>query len=276
VAGGERDTGGTGVVHFGDLDGDGRAEYVTREERGPGEDAGMRQELRHAKRPRAVWRLHRSRADLSMEAAPFQEVEVEGYALSDTERDGIDDDEDGIAVSLPDTGLRDLNGDGRLDLVALTLDFSLLQAVKVLTVRRIGIGIDFRVHCQEPGGRFAAVPGLDLSGKLSLDLDHLMVRHLSQFRGDFDGDGVADFAQIGRGRTVTIHRGGTDCSYAVEPDLVLELRAEPANHALVQIRDLDGDARSDLLVIQPQPVEEAGTTPPVRLDLYSSSGRSDS
>lgn len=255
---------GPKVGHFGDLDGDGRAEYATLEEKGPGEDASMRQEMKHAKRPKYTFRLHRSRPDLTREPKPYQEFEAEGYALAnDAGREG--------EIRLPG-GFQDLNGDGRQDLIAMTLDFSMLQAVKVLTVRRIGIGLDFHVQCQGAGGRFAPVKGLDLSGKFNLNLNNLKVGQVSQFAGDFDGDGRADFTQMGRGRTVTIHRGRPDCSYPAQPDLSLQLREEPRDLGLVQVRDLDGDALADMLVIQPQAVKEAGVTPPVRLDLYLSRG----
>ncbi len=256
---------GPRVGYFGDLDGDGRAEYATLEEKGPGEDASFRQEMKHAKRPKFVYRLHRSRADLGMEPKPYQQFEAEGYSMGD------DSGEEG-EIRLP-SGFLDLNGDGRQDLLAMTLDFSMLQAVKVLTVRRIGIGIDFHVQCQGPGGKFAPVKGLDLSGKFNLDLNNVKrIGQLSQFAGDFDGDGRADFTQMGRGRTVTIHRGRQDCSYPAQPDLSLQLREEPRDLALVQVRDLDGDSLADLLVIQPQAVKEAGVSPPVRLDLYLSRG----
>lgn len=256
---------GPKVGHFGDLDGDGRAEYATLEEKGPGDDASFRQEMKHAKRPKFLYRLHHSRPDLGMEPKPYQQFEAEGYSMSDS------DGEDG-EIRLP-SGFLDLNGDGRLDLVAMTLDFSMLQAVKVLTVRRIGIELDIHVQCQGAGGKFAPVKGLDLSGKFNLNLNNIkQTRQVMQFAGDFDGDGRADFTQMGRGRTVTIHRGRQDCSYPAQPDLSLQLRDEPRDLALVQVRDLDGDTLADLLVIQPQAVKEAGVSPPVRLDLYLSRG----
>lgn len=259
------------VTFFGDLDGDGRAEYVTQEERGPGENASVRQEMKHAKRPKFLFRIHRSRPDLGMEPKPFQQFEAEGYAFDTGGGGGGDGGEVGVEMAMPG-GFQDLNGDGRMDLIALTLDFSMLQAVKVLTVQRIGIGIDFHVLCQGPGGKLVPVKGLDLSGKFNLNLNNLKIGQISQFAGDFDGDGRADFTQMGRGKTVTIHRGRQDCSYPAQPDLSLQLREAPRDLALVQVRDLDGDALTDLLVIQPQPVKEVNVTPPVRLDLYLSRG----
>lgn len=248
---------------FGDLDGDGKAEYVTQEEKGPGEDAGFRKEMEAAKRPHFIYRLQRSRADLTMEPKPYQQFEVMGYAL-----EGSSDETD---LRLPG-GFQDLNGDGKQDLILTTLDFSVLQAVKIMTVQRIGIGLDFHLWCQAAGG-FRPVRGLDLSGKFNLNLNNLKIGHISQFEGDFDGDGRPEFVQMGRGRAVTIHRGRPDCGYNASPDLTIQLEEAPRDLSLAQVRDLDGDGLSDLLVIQPQArVAEKGVTQPVRLDLYLSGG----
>jgi hypothetical protein len=250
---------------FGDLDGDGQAEYVMQEEKKVGENAGMREEMKAAKRPQFTYRLHRSRADLTMEPKPYQQFQVEGYALGGSSDEG--------EIRLPG-GFQDLNGDGKQDLVVTTLDFSMLQAVKIMAVQRIGLGLDFHLWCQASGS-FKPVRGLDLSGKFNLNLNNLKIGHISQFEGDFDGDGRPEFVQMGRGRAVSIHRGRPDCGYNQSPDLALQLEEEPRDLSLVQIRDLDGDALSDLMVIQPQPprkTDEKGVTQPVRLDLYLSGG----
>lgn len=253
---------------FGDLDGDGKAEYATQEEKELGDNAGFRKEMAAAKRPHFTYRLHRSRADLTMEPKPYQQFEVEGYAL-----EGSSDEAE---FRLPG-GFQDLNGDGKQDLILTTLDFSMLQAVKIMTVQRLGIGLDFHIWCQAGtgGSNFRPVRGLDLSGKFNLNLNNLKIGHISQFEGDFDGDGRPEFVQMGRGRAVTIHRGRPDCGYGAQPDLALKLEEEPRDLSLAQVRDLDGDGLSDLLVIQPQPLrktDEKGVTQPVRLDLYLSGG----
>ena len=246
-------------VFFGDLDGDGKAEYVTQRELGD-DDGGWRKENKEAKNPPFLYRFHRSRADLGVEPEPYFELEAVGYAF-DT---GGEDD-----VRLPG-GFQDLDGDGRLDLIALTLDFSVLQAVRILTVRSLSVGLDFHVWCQDGDGRLRPVGGLDLSGKFRLDLNNLRLGQLSQFAGDFDGDGRADFVQMGRGRKVTIHRGREGCFYPPDPDATVELAEEPRDLSLARVEDLDGDGLTDLLVIQPQRRGETGVSRPVRLDLYLS------
>jgi len=265
------------VVWFGDLDGDGRAEYVTQEARALPENAGFRQEMKNAKLPHFQIGLHRARPDLTMEPTPYRQFEVEGYAFDSDGGDGGGGDghSDDSGFTFPG-GLEDLNGDHRPDLVALTLDFSLFQALKAVTVQRISVALDFHVWCQKADGSFQPVRGLDLSGDLNLNFRDLRIGQLSQFAGDFDGDGRQDFLQLGRGKAATVHRGRGDCSFPARPDLTIPLQEPPLDLGLVQVRDLDGDKKSDLLVIQPQAQQknadpkDRGITPPVRLDLYLS------
>ena len=55
-----------------------------------------------------------------------------------------------------------------------------------------------------------------------------------------------DFLQVGRGRTVTIHRGQDGCRYPSQPDLTVKLEASPLDLSLVRVQDLDADGLSDL------------------------------
>lgn len=250
------------TVFFGDLDGDGIGEYALARDL-TAEDAGVRQELQEAKEPPFRWALHRSGAGLARAASPYKSFEAIGYA------DSGDGEDEGIRLP---GGFQDVDGDGRRDLVTLTLDFSLLQAVRILTVRSISIGLDFHLWCQEADGGFRRVEGLDLSGKFRLRLDDLRLGRLPQLGGDFDGDGRADFVQLGRGREVTVHLGRPGCRYPTSPDVRLRLAEEPRDLGLVRVRDLDGDGRSDLAIVQPRKARSAGETAPVRLDLYLARG----
>ncbi len=124
------------IVHFGDLDGDGVGEYVLEEELND-EDAGWRRELKEAKVPQYRYFIHGANRDFSMSAEPRVSFLTEGYGFG-----GGDDFE------MP-FGLKDLDADGRLDLVSVTLDFSLWQAVRIMTTQSLSIGLDFHVWCQQ-------------------------------------------------------------------------------------------------------------------------------
>lgn len=273
-----REEGGSGEEHelvfVGRLGAHGPAAAVYAESLGV-DDAGLREEMRQVREP--DHRLHfrpvggggtqgiaidRGRA----ERPPQQ---VTGYVPEDWSGGG-EDDETGD-FTLPG-GFQDLNGDGRTDLVTVTNDISLMKAMALLATRRLTLDLGFHPWCQEPDGRLVRAPGAPLESRLAIDLDDIELRRRSLFAGDFDADGRADFLQLGRPKKIGIHRGRADCSYPERPDVTIELRDPIRDLALVEVIDLDGDGRADLAVTHPQPIDERGVTPPVRLDLYLSGG----
>ncbi len=249
------------VVFVGDLDGDRRAELITSRQLEREGDLSMREELAEAKRPRFELGVHLLSSGSRMAAEPARRFEVDGYVFP---REG--------EIPIPG-GFQDLNGDGRPDLITLTLDFSVLQALNVLAAKRISIGLDFHLWCQGADRSFRPVSGLDLSGRFTVNLNNLALGQLSLFSGDFDGDGRADFVQLGRGSKVSIHKGRADCSYPAKPDLTIEVAEQIGDPSLVKVADLDGDGRSDLAITRPGPKGGDGTSAPVELALYLSGAR---
>jgi hypothetical protein len=247
------------LTFLGDLDGDGRAEAVLQEEVVP-EKMGFRAGMRQAKRPPQHFRLFHLDESLKIEGDPYLEFEAIGHSFS---------------AELPTAHhhqFQDLDADGRLDLITVTLDFSIFQMVRIATTKRISIGMDFHVWAQRADGNFRRVPGLDLSEKLRFNLKRMSIGRMAQFGGDFDGDGRIDFVHFGRGKQVTIHRGQPGCRYPPDPDLVVELEEEPQDLGLVRVRDFDGDGRADFSLTHLLPTEREDVSPPVRLDLYLSGG----
>ena len=258
---GAGDPRGPNPVWMGDLEGNGLAEVVLRQSLDDPKRGSLRKEMEKARQPRSRITFRRLSRDLAPAKAAYRSFDVTGWGFEAEDAE----------VELPG-GFRDLNGDRRPDLVTVTMDVGLPKLLGSLATKRLTVGLDFHVWCQQKDGGFRPVKGLDLSGTFRFDLNDLRVSQLSLFSGDFDGDGRADFVQLGRGKRVTIHRGRADCSFPARPDLAFDLRDEPRDLSLVQIRDLDGDSRSDLLVVQPQRAPEEGFVPPVRLDLYLSGG----
>ncbi|HSK74965.1 MAG TPA: VCBS repeat-containing protein [Thermoanaerobaculia bacterium] len=255
-------------VHFGDLDGDGIGEVVSQESLDK-EDVSIRQSMKQVREPKYRLSFRRVGKGLKRVNEAYRTVDVTGHAFSRDDSGGDGDME--VSVNLPG-GFQDLNGDGLQDLVTITMDLSIPKIMGSMATKRLTLGLDFHVWCQDKAGDLRRVSGLDLSGKFRLNFNDLRVSQLSLFSGDFDGDGRSDFVQLGRGKTVTIHRGRPDCSFPKTPDLTVALKAEPLDMSLVQIRDLNGDKRSDLMVLQPRGAAEPGMAPPVRLDLYLSDG----
>jgi len=255
------------LTAFGDLDGDGRAEVVTSIEKSRGDS--LRKEMKDAKKPIQTFGFHELGDDLTVDADPYFEMKVIGHSMEGS-FDDDDDDESGSPFEFEQ--FIDLDGDGRKDLITVTLDFSIFQVVKILATKKIGIGLNFHVYAQQADGSFREVPDLDLSEKLKLDLNDLKIGRFAQFAGDFDGDGRQDFVHLGRGKVITVHRGQPGCVYPKDPDLVIELEEEPARLDLVRIEDLDGDGRSDIRITRPLPIDDPDVTAPVRLELYLSGG----
>lgn len=244
------------LVHVGRLRPDGPASAVFLESLEK-EDAGLREEMRQAREP--DYRVHLRPLTMGLqvgeEAGPVSRIK--GYVL--------DDDEDDLPLP---GGLQDLDGDGRVDLVTVTNDITLLKAMAVLATRRLTLDLGFHPWCQRPDGGFTRAPGPPLESRLTINLNDLELHRRSLFAGDFDGDGRADFVQLGKPRQIGIHLGRAGCAYPEKPDVTLRLRDEIRDLALVEARDLDGDGRSDLAVTHPQAVDEPGVSAPVRLDLY--------
>jgi hypothetical protein len=238
-----------------DIDGDGRVELATYEEiETP--DAGFRKEMKEAKRPTFTWRIYRLGPNLRVEPEPWRTFEMPGYPFIF----------DWLAPG--QGGFLDLDGDGRLDLVTADLDYSMWQIPNILVARTIGVGLLFHLNLQQSPGQFTPVPGKPLRGKLKIDLKPIRLLEFAQFAGDFDGDGRTDFVRLGGGRNVDIHRGRPDGRYPRKPDAVMRLERSPDDTGLVKLQDLDGDGRSDLLVMTVLDPDEEGESRPTRLDIY--------
>jgi len=263
----------TNVTAFRDVDGDRWAEAVVSIEQSRGD--GWRKEMKDAKKPISTYYFHDLTKDVTVKAEPYFEMQVIGHDMEGGfDDDDLDSDSDAGGSPFRLEQFIDLDGDGLEDLVTVTLDFSVFQVVKILTTKKLSVGVNFHVFAQQADGSFREVPDLDLSEKLKLNLNNLKIGRFAQFAGDFDGDGRQDFVHLGRGTTITVHRGQPGCKYPVKPDLSIELELEPDSLDLVRIEDLDGDGRSDIRITRPMPMDDPDVTAPARLELYLSGGPS--
>ena len=243
------------LAFFGDLDGEGSAEVVLKHE--SSEDDGFDE----ARDPHVTYRFYHLTGDMTLQTEPYEEVEVIGHAV-------------GGNWPRSDRGeFRDLNGDGRRDLVTVSLDFSMWQVLRVLTTKKFGMGLEFHVWMQEADGGFTQTSDRDLQDKLLLDLNDLRFDRLDHFSGDFNGDGLFDFVNLKRGDKLNVHFMEEGGGYGKKPDRILRLENEPLDMRLLWIRDLDDDGITDLGVTRPLPSSDDGATAPVILDLYVSGRR---
>ncbi|HEX4825724.1 MAG TPA: VCBS repeat-containing protein [Candidatus Polarisedimenticolaceae bacterium] len=238
---------------FGELAPGARPSFVTREQLETGKS-----DRKEAMKPQMRYGVHTIGADLAVPAQAATTFDAEGYAFTGAFEDGVD------------LQFIDLDGDGRRDLVTVTVDVGMWQMLRALTSKKIGIGLDFRVYAQDAQGGFHLVPDQVLHEKLNLDLNRFEISRLGQFQGDFDGDGRIDFVHLGKGKTITIHRGEPGGRYPEKPDLAIELQDEPEDVMLVRVRDFDGDGRSDIAVTRTLDSPEAGASARAKIELYLS------
>lgn len=241
--------------HFGDLDGDGRAEAVFRVDH-EDEDEG----LDEAREPHATYFFHHLDAGLTVQQSPYRSLDIVGHDFG------------GSYPRFSGAGFRDLDGDGRQDLITMTLDFSVMQVLRVLTTKRFGLKMHFLPWVQEADGSFRQVPDQDLSAKVVVDFDDFKLSRLPLFAGDFDGDHALDFVEADGGATIRIRRGHRGVVFSGKPDWELRLEEEPEEAGLLRVADLDADGLSDVSLTRAVRKETDEATSPVKVDLYLSRG----
>jgi len=139
--------------------------------------------------------------------------------------------------------LRDLNGDGRPDLVTGTMDFSIGNLVKVLVTGRLNLDMDFFLG--RPGG-FPDEPDETRSIRIKVsvsNLDEFFVPAV-ETDGDYDGDGVNDFLIQTADEEVAIYRGRHGGGGLYEKEPFVRLKTPAASGDVV--KDMNGDGRDDI------------------------------
>ncbi len=157
----------------------------------------------------------------------------------------------------PDFDIRDLNGDGRRDLVIPYFHFAPAQAVKVVTQN--AVKLQFRLFLMRADGRYDQGEGKDFAKvdrrvALNYHLDILKlffgnsarptgrIGPLLDFGGDFNGDGFADLAADDGSNRLRIYWGNDQARYSNSPDLEVPFEST-LSYALV---DADGDGKTDV------------------------------
>jgi hypothetical protein len=157
----------------------------------------------------------------------------------------------------PDFEMRDLNGDGRRDLVIPYFHLAPSQAFKVLTQN--ALRIQLRLFLMRENGRYAQGEGkrfARVDRRVVLDYQLNVIRMifgsrgppdsfspLLTTRGDFDGDGFADLASDSGADRLHLRFGNARAEYSSWPDLALPFESSLA----YELVDLNGDGRSDLV-----------------------------
>jgi hypothetical protein len=178
------------------------------------------------------------RADRTDFATPDAVIRTPGYALG----------------ALP----RDLDGDGRLDLLVGTIDrIGVMGAVQIFISKSLTVHslLYYNRGPAEAAERFAGTP--DDSRTVDVPLAFTTTREgfrvgstvIVSFDGDFDGDGRRDLLQRVSADALGIWRGRERRGYAREPDRRVRIpTSEGYRFVIPMVEELNGDGRSDLIL----------------------------
>lgn len=141
--------------------------------------------------------------------------------------------------------LIDLDGDGRLELLRLSMPFSVLEVVEALVTRSVDARFSI-YHLNAQGS-------LDTKAWATIDVE--LPINFETFRGkgflpawhlDLNGDGQRDLITSGSGSTIEVNLGGGGHRYGHRDG-----QQELDTQGLLRSGDLDGDQRPDLLLFDP-------------------------
>ena len=159
--------------------------------------------------------------------------------------------------AIPIFFIRDLDGDGRLDMVVPYFHIAVAQALKVLTEN--AVKLQLRTFVLQPDGRFPQAPDKRFPRvhqriplEYELDLMGLFQTRGSQPRGDLapvldvnadvNGDGHSDLLADSGSDELRIYLGNSEARYRSRPDHEIELESS-LSYSLV---DANGDGKTDV------------------------------
>ena len=138
--------------------------------------------------------------------------------------------------------LVDLDGDGKLELVRVRLDLSVLEIIEALVTR----SLDARVEIYRSGAEsgFAAEPAMKRKLDLALDFESGRARgFVPNVRADLNGDGYRDLLNSGAGKRVEVFLGGSRDPYSRRA-----ARQSFATNGRIRFGDLEGDGMADFVL----------------------------
>ncbi len=162
------------------------------------------------------------------------------------ELDGAPDLELPLPGAVAEVWLRDLDGDGRTELIRGALNFGLLQAIRMLLTR--GVRFDLEVFALAPGPSLRRTWAAEIS--LGLDFQSGRVADLlPTSEGDWNGDGRRDLLYGEGGGRFGI-RLGTATESGPGFGAQVATQSLPAA-ARMTVADFDGDGLDDLALFDP-------------------------
>lgn len=165
------------------------------------------------------------------------------------------------------TTLADLDGDGRSEIVTVTVKIGIRALLSYLLTSRVPI--EYAVYGVDGGGGIAAEPMFDWTRRVELQTTGATDPGVVTLAGDFDGDGIRDVVSAADDDEIEIRRLVREGDGLELGEVLALVAARGRGQALAP--DLNGDGRSDLVIYAPRAKEgvvsvflsSSGDEPPV-------------
>ncbi|MGH0035870.1 MAG: FG-GAP repeat domain-containing protein [Myxococcota bacterium] len=145
--------------------------------------------------------------------------------------------------------LLDVDGDGRLELLRMSIAFSILEVIETLMSQEIDV--ELAIHRSDGDAPFASKPWSRRKVEVGWSFDTFRpIGFIPTVFDDWNGDGYTDFFSSGDGDAIEVHLGGPRNRY-----LKRNGRQKLDTAGVVQTGDLDRDGLTDFVLHDPHTVD---------------------
>lgn len=151
--------------------------------------------------------------------------------------------------------LRDVNGDGMLDMILPSLRISITAIIRMLITRNIPI--TFNIFLYQEGQRYSDRPDFEKEVKFKIDFSGESDTQAMTLDGDFNGDGINDFVLATDKEELSVYLGDeTNPKELFSKRTASEVQADAFGELLAE--DLNHDGYSDMILHYPNTKDMKG------------------
>lgn len=150
--------------------------------------------------------------------------------------------------------LRDVNGDGDLDLIMPSLKLSITAIIRILITRNIPI--TFNIFLCHDGQRYSDRPDFSKEVKFKIDFEGESDTQAMTLDGDYNGDGINDFVLATDNDRLSIYLGSREEKELFSRKPASEIEADAFGDLVAE--DLNNDGYSDMILHYPNTKDKKG------------------